>query len=151
METSGKDTTDEVMCHYCYEQWDHMMYTQVTSRSDGNRRKRKWSASIQCVYVCVHAHARACTCASVCMWVRVCAYKHAYACTCVCTYMCVCDISNTSLNHYIKYFWQWKILPLCISRYIWWEENLTNAWNQAFILNTVHRKTFAFWVDNNYL
>ena len=70
METSGKDTTDEVMCHYCYEQWDHMMYTQVTSRSEGNRRKRKWSVSILCIYVCVHAHARAmCVRAHMCMWV----------------------------------------------------------------------------------
>ena len=88
METSGKDTTDEVICHYCYEQWDHMMYTQVTSRSDGNRRKRKWSASVQCVYVFVHARVRLCVhvcacryeCVHTSMRTRVPVYVH----TCVC-------------------------------------------------------------------
>ena len=92
METSGKDTTDEVICHYCYEQWDHMMYTQVTSRSDGNRRKRKWSASIQCVYVCVHAHVRACTCASVCACGYECVHTSMRTCVPVYVHTCVCMI-----------------------------------------------------------
>ena len=124
METSGKDTTHEVMCHYCYEQWDHMMYIQVTSRSDGNRRKRKWLASILCIYVCVCAFPRACiVCACTCACRYECVHTSMRTCvpvyvhTCVCMGVCVYDISNTSLNvhHYIKIFWQWKILPLCIS------------------------------------
>lgn len=85
METSGKDTTDEVMCHYCCEQWDHMMYTQVTSRSDGNRRKRKWSVSTLCIYVCLCVCACGYECVHISMRTCVVVYVH----TCVCMGVCV--------------------------------------------------------------